>query len=57
MANQDVKKLAEAALDAIKPRWRGLAVNIKDRLLADVSAALTAVSEPEAVEVDEDNEV
>ena len=57
MANQDMDKLAEAALDAIKPRWRGLAVNIKAGLLADVSAALTAVSEPEAVEVDEDDEV
>lgn len=57
MANNDTHKLAEAALDAIKPRWRWLGKDAKAALLAGVVAALAAVSEPEPVEVDDADEV
>jgi len=42
--DHDMDKLAQAALDTIKPRWRELPKDVKKWLLADVVAALTAVS-------------
>lgn len=55
--DNDMDKLAQAALDAIKPRWRQLPRNVKDGLVMDVTAALTAASEPTPVEVEQEDEV
>ena len=55
--NHDMDELAQAALDTIKPRWRELPKNVKDGLIAEVIAALKAVSEPDPVEVEKEDEV
>lgn len=55
MADNNIEALACAALDTIKPRWRELPKSIKQALMSDVMAALTAVSAPD--EVDASDEV
>jgi len=57
MTDADIGALSVAALDTIKPRWRWLPKETKAKLLLDVSEALTAVCEPDPVEVDEADEV
>ena len=57
MTDMDIRALSVAALDTIKPRWRYLPKETKAKLLLDVSEALAGVCEPEAIEVDEADEV
>ena len=40
MTDTEIKAIAEAALDAAKPKWRGIERKIKAALLRDVRAAI-----------------
>lgn len=57
MSNLDAQALSMAALDAIKPRWRVLPKKVKEKLLSDVSQALSAVCEGDPQEVEKSDEV
>jgi hypothetical protein len=57
MSDLDIKALSMAALDAIKPRWRVLPKKVKEKLLSDVSKALSAVSGDDTKEVEQSDEV
>ena len=57
MSDLDIKALSMAALDAIKPRWRVLPKKVKEKLLSDVSKALSAVFVADTKEVEQSDEV
>lgn len=57
MSNLDIRALSVAALDVIKPRWRVLPKKVKEKLIRDVSKAVSAVCDADPQEVEQSDEV
>lgn len=57
MSNLDIRALSVAALDVIKPRWRVLPKKVKEKLIRDVSKAVSAVCDADPQEVEKSDEV